>query len=591
MVDASAPFFVRHKHPAVINWSKAPAHEIHPAGKVKKKVNRKVRESFAEYIRRVRRIGYNALSIDEAGFLIPLTDQRADPEKQDESAESEFSGRDSDLTLPWNPELNRSIRRYRKHYRRLFEMALSEGMKPYLTADVWYRIHSRKGLKGKALFAHIGKLIGRLLDDFGELEGIIFRIGESDGVDVDSPFRSQLTLKRPREVRDFIDLVLPEFEARQRTMILRTWTLGAGPVGDLLWNRKTLEKCIPDSARISGSFLLSYKFSQSDFLRHQKLNPYALNSPVPYILELQARREYEGFGEFPCFVGFDYADYARQLRTVDKLKGIHVWCQTGGWSRFRNFSFLKKRSYWNELNTRIILELFRNAGDLDRALIRSSSYGNSDLTRLKRFLQLSDDLIKNVLYIPGFARHELYMNRSRVPSLIHVLWDRIVVSPFLAAVIRTFCRDAVAEDVAARSAMMGLEEMQSLKKSLKLPYDANFHTDTFQLFYLARKLLLGGGAEGGILKALQEKRDEYYESYKRTYQLQLTYSAHSSRLASSLFALLIRLLIRRGPKYRWRDYLLFNPFSKLLVLAVLPLLKSQLPDTVDEQATPLKELI
>ncbi|MCB1169563.1 MAG: hypothetical protein KDK25_04480, partial [Leptospiraceae bacterium] len=544
------------------------------------------------------------LSIDEAGYLIYPGPQsrKAEPSSTRIRASTELGPRGAEparssapvsdgTTLSSNAELEPFIRRYRKYYRKLFRISLDHSMTPYLTADVWYGIHTPPGITTEELYSHIASCIGQLLDDFPELGGIIFRIGESDGVDVRSPFRSGLVIKKPAQLRRFIELVLPEFEARQRVMVLRTWTLGSGPLGDLLWNRKTLLASLPAGLEQNPSFLLSYKFSQSDFIRHQELNPYALRSPAPFILELQARREYEGFGEFPCFVGFDYAEYFRQLRSVRNMRGIHVWCQTGGWSRFRNISFLKRRSYWNELNTRITLQLYLSDGDLYSSLAGSSEFKGLQLARFLRFLQLSDDLIKNVLYLPGFAGNTLFLHRSRIPALIHVLWDRVVISPFLSFVIRRFSPNPLEDLRIAESAMMGLSEMEQIQKELRLDYDGRFHRETFEIFHLAGQILLSSTNDPALAEKLSEmekKRKDYEARYPRAYRVQINWKERSGM--EPLLRIFSALLIRNRSEYRLSDYVIL-PALRRMILILWPLIRKQLPDSLNEQAMPIDELL
>lgn len=570
MVDSSAPFFVRKKQKKEqsaepsINWSKAPTHDLLKNNKVRRKTHKKIREGFQVYVKRLSKLGYNSLSIDEAAYLL-------------------WPVREVD-SLP----IRKWVQKYRKYYRKLFRIALEHGMTPYLTADVWYFVHTPEGAKKRELFEHMARSFRGLLKDFPELGGIILRVGESDGVDVESPFRSQLMVKTAADLRKCLQTILPAFQETEKTLIFRTWTLGAGKIGDLLWNRNTLLQSLPVQCLSSDNFLLSYKFSQSDFTRYQKLNPYALNSPAPYILELQTRREYEGFGEFPCFVGFDYSDYARQLRNNSRLRGIHVWCQTGGWSRFKNYSFLKSRSYWNELNTAVTVHLFRSNGDLDASLLKAG-YSSGELIRIRRFLQLSDDLIKHVLYIPSFASRELYLNRSRIPSLIHVLWDRITVTSLLAELVRIYSGSAESDWHKSCAAMDGLSEMEDLARKLKLRYRSRFHRDTMQLFQLSQRALLF--TEESAVQELQEFFKKYSDRYPGAYDLTVRMEKKPGRMQKALLGFLFKSLIRTQPEYRFRDRAVFGILGPVIVHILLPMFRKYLPDTLDQQAMPVAELI
>jgi len=80
--------------------------------------------------------------------------------------------------------------------------------------------------------------------------------------------------------------------------------------------------------------------SESDFFRHLPLNSNFFRTNIPKIVELQSKREYEGCGEFPSFIGFDHERYARELASAPNMLGISVWCQTGGWLPFRRLTYI-----------------------------------------------------------------------------------------------------------------------------------------------------------------------------------------------------------------------------------------------------------
>ncbi|WP_319416555.1 hypothetical protein [Marispirochaeta aestuarii] len=195
-------------------------------------------------------------------------------------------------------------------------------------------------------------------------------------------------------------------------MIFRTWTVGANKIGDLMWNPLSLDRLLRGVE--SDLFVLSMKYGESDFFRYLDVSPHFFSITVKLIVELQTRREYEGFGSYPSFVGWEYRRIHRRLKDLSNLAGIHVWCQTGGWSRFRDRTFLKKSSLWNELNTWVTIRMFRYDESVKKALKGfhrrylqkgrklSREERRKEIAGLRRFLKLSDYLVLNVLYIPGF---------------------------------------------------------------------------------------------------------------------------------------------------------------------------------------------
>jgi hypothetical protein len=143
--------------------------------------------------------------------------------------------------------------------------------------------------------------------------------------------------------------LLPVFEARDTVLIVRTWTLGAYPIGDLMWNRRTYDAVFGDVA--SRYLIVSLKYGDTDFFRYLDVNPLFFHGPQQKIVEFQCRREYEGMGEYPSFVGWLHARYLTALRERScNLVGMFA-IQAGGWAPFRRLAFCGDGSIWNELNT------------------------------------------------------------------------------------------------------------------------------------------------------------------------------------------------------------------------------------------------
>lgn len=179
----------------------------------------------------------------------------------------------------------------------------------------------------------------------------------SAGVDVRDIFRSCLHLKTPAMVSRMLRALLPVFERHGRRLILRTWTVGAYRVGDFMWHRGTFDRALKDID--SPALVLSMKYGESDFFRYLPLNRNFFRTRIPKRLELQSRREYEGCGEYPSFIGWDYEHYAEALEQAPNMLGISVWCQTGGWTPFKRRAYIDDSAVWNELNTFVTLRIFK----------------------------------------------------------------------------------------------------------------------------------------------------------------------------------------------------------------------------------------
>ncbi|TGJ98491.1 glycosyl hydrolase family 67 [Leptospira langatensis] len=559
LVDGSAPFFLESSKRSQ-NWSKAPLSHLEKSSLPSRKKHKRVRESFSKYTKRISKLGFNAISLDEFCYL---------------------------ANYPFYPQnLAEKIRSYRKKYKKLFKIAVSQDLKIFLTSDFFSVNESISKATGNEL-EKITTLFESGLDDvftsFPEISGIILRIGESDGVDVTGDFRSKLLLKDPEQANKFLKTILPVFEKHNKTLIFRTWTLGAYSIGDLIWNPKTYKKVFEGIQ--SKSLIVSLKYGEGDFFRHLALNPLFFADERPKLLELQARREYEGFGEYPSFVGWQYGNYRDQLLGKANLAGISVWTQTGGWSSFKNITFLKGSSYWNELNSYVSLKLFTEPNWTVEDCIQKF-YGKKDLSEFIRFLRLSDQVIEDLLYDPCFAKQTLYVHRVRIPTLLHITWDRITVSdPFRAVYSRL--NPTPSESLRlGEEAYSSLEEMKRISKKLDLPYDSRFQTKTFKLILNCRKLLY----QEDVPLFLETKRlaKEFHKKYPKTFRFQI--SRPKSR-PSWIAGLFFRLYLRKRSKYRFIDRILFHPILRKIYYLVFLGIRNRLPDFINSQGMPIRELL
>lgn len=560
IADGSAPFFLesdRDTH----NWSKAPLSHLEKRSLPSKKKHKRIRESFSTYTKRISNIGFNSVSLDELCYL----------------AIYPFYGE----------EEKKKIKAYRKKYRKLFRIAESRNLNLFLTSD-FFSVNDSiwKATEGK--WEKIAELFRYALEDifseFPEVSGIILRIGESDGVDVKGDFRSKLLLQKPSQANALLKRVLPVFEKYERKLIFRTWTLGAYRIGDLIWNPETYDRVFHGIK--SDSLIVSMKYGEADFFRYLELNPLFFHDNRPKILELQARREYEGFGEYPSFVGWQYQKYRDLLyRKKANLVGISVWAQTGGWSSFRNITFLKKSSYWNELNAFVSVRMFRDPGRHVEDCVKDF-YGKKNLEEFLLFLKYSEKTVENILYDPEFAKQTLYVHRVRIPPILHATWDKITVSDPFRLLSSAFNRNRKKSLQAAESAFLLIKEMRRIGKKLDLPYDPSFHQDSFQIFLNCRKLLLQHNQN--LFAETKKLVKRYHRKYPNTFHFQL----RAPQGRPSLFArLALRILVRKRSRPRFLDRILFHPFLLKIYYLVFLSIRNRLPDFLNRQGMPVRELL
>ena len=315
LVDGIGPFFSPVKRRR-LNWSKIPFHDL-PAGEGSEEVWRQIAQDLEDFAKAVVAAGFNTITLDDVAHV---------------------------TGHPWfEKAVSDRIDFFSLRFRELIAMLRREGLRVFMTSDVVTLspgVAQKLGPSRGARRAFYLDVMRRFFHEFPEVEGVILRIGRM--IDVHDQLRSELHLRSAGEANRFLKELLPLAGEFDRTVVLRTWTVGAHRIGDLIWRSGTLEKLV-DGIN-SENFILSMKPGDSDFFRYLPLNDSFRRYPGRKILELQARPEYEGAGELPTFLGYEYEGYRNALKGVENLVGLSVWCQTGGWHRFRRMSFLGKGS-------------------------------------------------------------------------------------------------------------------------------------------------------------------------------------------------------------------------------------------------------
>lgn len=543
LIDAIGPFF-RGYGRFRINWSKVPWIRFQEMDEAELDAAfAGIRADLATFSRSVAAIGYNGVTLDDVPHL----------------AKHEY----------YEAPVSARIGRYREEFRELFRIVRSEGLHVYLTMDILTLTPSlEKGLgrSEKRQRDFLVSLLDGFFADFPEVAGVVLRIGESDGLDVKEDFRSKLVLKSPAMVNRCLRAILPVFERHGRRCIFRTWTVGAHEVGDLIWRHATLEKTIEGIG--SPALVLSMKYGESDFFRYLSLNRNFFVTALPKIVELQARREYEGCGEYPSFVGGDYEQLAIELRDAPNVIGISVWCQTGGWTPFRRLAFLDPSAVWTEINTFVTLRLFKHGELVEEAV--SHLPGVKNKAALLELLRLSEEVVIQLLYLPDFARQRFYFRRVRVPPLLGVYWHHIFVAQSIQRMLDHLVEDGEAAIRAGHAAMAKIRRMRTLALQCGLPEeDIEYMEYTFGLIALAREYFFRPD-DGEARVRLEKAKKEYKRRYPRgsRFRYSVKYDFKPFKLGKRSIGLCFKYLVRRNPDYRLIDKILGLRLLSLVYFAL-----------------------
>ena len=544
MIDGIAPFF-RDIDQDVINWSKAPFSHLENKDGIDPGRCRQIIADFKTFCRKAAVAGYNAVTLDDVAHccIFPF----------------------------YSNGLKQKIAGYRELYRELFSIAATCGMKVFVTTDLLFfneAIDRNIPSKDSALRRFAIHACRQLFEQFPGIEGIVFRIGEADGVDVEGDFRSRLMLRSPAQARKMIQALLPVFEEFNKLLIFRTWSVGVGRVGDIIWNPITFDAVFKGLE--NDHLVISMKYGQSDFFRYLPLSRLFFRGGHRKLIEFQARREYEGFGEYPSFIGYDYEKIRNQLAGQPNAVGISVWCQTGGWSGFRRLTWLDNNAVWKEINTFVTVRIFRDGRSADQAIQEyyRAHFPDPHWRPLQELLRLSDEVIKELLYIEDFASRKIYFRRLRVPPLVTVYWRHIVANHFMRKFMRCYVSDGKRAVEQGFRALKKIKRMQELADQLGLPVeDLQFQYDTFKLIATVREYYFLDFTDE-LEKRLVEMKAQYEVKYAEPrYSLMLDFSKFKLRRAH--LRLMLNMMFRGEHGYR-----LFDRIVTLNILSLLyPLLK------------------
>lgn len=529
IVDGIGPFF-RGYEKRRINWSKIPLAEIPVKGAKADEYWKGVRNDMKEFVFRVKKEGYNTVTLDDVAHVTPHV-------AHDEG-------------------LAARVARLRVEMKQIVSIIKQAGMRVLMTTDVLpmtEQMSEEFGHNRKQMMLYFEGLLKRFLDDFTEVDGVVLRLGEGDGKDVKGELHNELYVRTAREANHMIRLLLGVFERRRKVLVCRTWTVGAYPIGDLIWHRKRIDGLLKGID--SEFFLLSLKYGESDFFRYLPLNRAFFQASVRTIIEFQARREYEGAGEYPCFIGFDAEEYAKQLKGLDTLAGVSVWVQTGGWHAFRRISYIGEGSPWVELNSRVVLGIFNEKLSVRESIALAA--GHSKAAKAERFLHLADEVVKKGLYVEEFAQQKWFFRRVRIPPLIHVYWDCVFLYHPVKKLLSHFVQDKQRAIDEANIALGNFPEMLKLSEQLGWSTaDVQFMWDSFKIFAKAREYYFGTYSEE-MKKELLGAKAEYKTSYPRSdrhrYRIKTDFSRFS--VSKRKIAVMRRLFVRNKRGYRVVDHI------------------------------------
>jgi hypothetical protein len=560
--DGIAPFF-KYCPEGTINWSKIPFADFESAWNIfGDAVWEELNHDFRVCCETARRLGFNVITLDDLAHLFIHTE--------------------------YPKELKNKLSRYRQHYRKLFAIAKEYELEVWITSDIIFwnpTIQSHTSNHFIHLVDFFCCCTLQVLMDFPEIRGIILRFGESDGKDVQGDFKSKLIIRTVKQMRTLLQRLLPIFDERDCWCILRTWSVGVYPIGDMIWNPKTIDQCLK-SLNLTR-LILSLKYGESDFFRFLPLNHCFWIPKVFKIIELQARREYEGAGRFPSFIGFEYEIYRNELRSCDTLIGVMVWTQTGGWTNCKRLTFMEDTGLWNLLNTRVTLALFCSLESCEDILlkIQADFFPSLQPQQWIDFCRLSHHVIRRIFYIEDFALQKLFFRRVRIPPMLGITWDQIWQHPLLDNVMKLYIIDPSRWLSKSWEALIMVDEMIRILGQHPLQNDLLNLRDTSEIIVLHRQISFGQHDERYI-----ERLNVLLKAPRTTESYRFKIARSRYNFKNSSLRYWIKLFIRDRSKYRILDQILTLRLMAYIFPFVYYFKRKNIPKELRDQAMGIESL-
>lgn len=538
IIDSIGPFILKDK--TNHNWSKTPFGYYDKLNNPKSEFEI-VLKNFMKYVKKISKIGYNAITIDDLSHMAILD------------------------IYPY--KLKEKLNKFKELYSKLIKICNDKKIKVFINFDLMYFNNEIERLcknNTNNMIIILNKSLKYLFNNYN-VDGIISRFGECDGVDVKGIFKSKIIIKTPNIAKKFLNNLLPVIEKFNKSWIFRTWSISGSKIGDLMWNKKTFDKIFNKIK--SDNLIISMKYGESDFFRNMELNPLFFHSKHKKIIELQTKREYDFFGEMPYYTGFQYQKYYEKLKNNKTFDGMMVWCQTGGWHFSHRVTFLENSSKFVELNTISTLKIFEGK-DPEKCIF--------DYFKDKNYIQFFKEynrLSNKILYPNNNKR--IYFKRLHIPPLLWIFWNNVVINKFMISFVKFLYKDCPKISYDEFNKLLELGKKCNVNKN-------EFYIDTLKILYLTRKVLHGKYNKYFFCKKVL--------SYNNKYQF-LNFHIKNTK-ASKTFSIILRLAFRRKKNYRMVDKILLNKYILLLFYKIYLILnKKNLPYFVNNQAMPLSKLI
>lgn len=313
--------------------------------------------------------------------------------------------------------------------------------------------------------AMLAAAFDELFATFPEIDGILVRTGENYPIGPlsgNTPVSGACSPQGADSLAATLRFLHEQVVARHgRELIYRGWDLGATGVHALGEGGRRLAAAVPGARNTT----LSYKITETDFWRYNRVNPNLLEPGLPRMVELQAAREYEGKGAFPNYVTAIHAAGLPEAAGDRGLAAVHaagvrqawVWAKGGGWDGPHVYDPL-----WVEANAVTLGRLLWDVHADPRHLAEdwaAGRFGRAAAPAIAEMLMRSADAVLKGFYLACYAP-------GHGPWTPNALWvrDDIVLGADKLRELYRGCggaagaAQAIAEKDAALAAVRAMEQ-------------------------------------------------------------------------------------------------------------------------------------
>ncbi|WP_426309522.1 hypothetical protein [Cellulosimicrobium sp. E-16] len=357
------------------------------------------------------------------------------------------------------------------------------GMDVYLQTDMlMLSTPLRDYLDGRGLDVHDPALwdvyaagLDELFTAMPAVDGIMVRIGEAGRI-YDLPgwdYWSELAVTDEEAVRAMLGAFTRVAEEHGKDVIFRSWSVGVGAVGDLHTNPESYESVL--AGIDSPSLVVSTKHVAGDFYSWLPLNPTLEVGTQRRIVELQSRREFEGFGALPNDLAPAYAAALdHYLAANPGVEGVWAWAQDGGPWKAGPMSLYRKSGFWQlyDLNTyaaaRLAVDPGADPGEITASWARATfSDDPATVAAVGEAMARSRDAVRQGLYIEPFAENRVRALGLEPPPMMWIFeWDIVsgdaAALDSISSIVGTDPEDVEAAVAEGRRAVETVAEMRAL---------------------------------------------------------------------------------------------------------------------------------